>query len=217
MNLRLSDREMFAAFLMRQRAKGVHDARLLGAFETTPRRGFVPAAFAEAAFSERTVPIDCGEVIEGLDLQALMISALGIEDSHRVLEVGTGSGYTAAIMARLALRVTTADRFRSLSEGARARFEALRLGNITVRHADASKGLNGEGPFDRIIVWAAFDAMPRAFVDQLATNGVMVCAVGPEDGEQALVRLTKIGSRFEREELGRVRFQPIMTSVAAAL
>ena len=217
MNGRLNDREAFAAFLMRQRAKGVHDARLLGAFESTPRRGFIPAAFADAAFSERTVPIDCGEVIEGLDLQALMISALGIDENHRVLEVGTGSGYTAAIMARLALRVTTADRYRSLCEGARARFEALRLGNVTVRHADAGRGLNGEGPFDRIVVWAAFDSMPRAFVDQLSTNGVMICAVGPDDGEQELLRLTKIGSRFEREVLGHVRFQPLATSVAAAL
>ena len=217
MNARLTDREAFAAFLMRQRAKGISDPRLLGAFESTPRRGFIPAAFADSAFSDRTVPIDCGEVIEGMDLQATMISALGIEEGHRVLEVGTGSGYTAAIMGRLALRVTTADRYRSLCESARARFEALRLANVITRHADASRGLVGEGPFDRIIAWAAFDAMPRAFVDQLATNGIMVCAVGPDDGAQALIRLTKIGSRFEREELGTVRFQPLAASVAAAL
>lgn len=217
MNYRLSDRESFAAFLMRMRAKGVTDPNLFGAFEATPRRGFVPSAYADLSYSDRTIPIECGEVIEGIDLQAMMIAQLGIEEGHRVLEVGTGSGFTAAVMARLALRVTTADRFKRLCEEARARLEALRLTNVTVRHTDAKAGLNGEGPFDRIIVWAAFDAMPRAFVDQLATNGVMICAIGPDEGEQTLVRLTKIGSRFERDDIANVRFQPLAGSIAAAL
>lgn len=217
MSIRLTDRERFASFLMRVRSRGITDARLLDAFEATPRRGFVPAAFADSAYSDRTVPIDCGEVIEGLDLQATVLHALAIEDNHRVLEVGTGSGFTAAVMAHLSLRVTTAERYRSLCEQAKPRFEALRIPNITVRHADGKNGLNGEGPFDRIVVWAAFDGMPRAFVDQLATNGVMVCAIGPEDGEQVLVRLSKIGSRFEREDLKTVRFQPLGTALAASL
>ncbi len=217
MSIRLTDRERFASFLMRVRSRGITDARLLDAFEATPRRGFVPAAFADSAYSDRTVPIDCGEVIEGLDLQATVLHALAIEDNHRVLEVGTGSGFTAAVMAHLSLRVTTAERYRSLCEQAKPRFEALRIPNITVRHADGKNGLNGEGPFDRIVVWAAFDGMPRAFVDQLATNGVMVCAIGPQDGEQVLVRLSKIGSRFEREDLKTVRFQPLGTALAASL
>ncbi len=217
MNYRLSDRESFAAFLMRMRAVGINDPNLFSAFEATPRRGFVPAVHADVAYSNRTIPIECGEVIEGIDLQATMIAKLGIDETHRVLEVGTGSGFTAAVMARLALRVTTADRFRRLCESARARLEALRLTNVTIRHADAKSGLNGEGPFDRIVVWAAFDGIPRAFVDQLATNGVMVCAIGPEEGEQALVRLTKIGSRFEREDFAKVRFQPLAGTIAAAL
>lgn len=217
MNYRLSDRENFAAFLMRMRAKGVTDPNLLSAFEATPRRGFVPTTYVDYAYSDRTVPIECGEVIEGIDLQAKMIAQLGIEESHRVLEVGTGSGYTAAVMARLASRVTTADRYKRLCEESKARLEALRLSNISVRHADAKFGLSGEGPFDRIIVWASFDAMPRAFVDQLATNGVMVCAIGPDEDEQTLVRLTKIGSRFERDDLDKVRFQPLAASIAAVL
>jgi protein-L-isoaspartate(D-aspartate) O-methyltransferase len=217
MNYRLSDRESFAAFLMRMRAKGITDPNLFGAFEATPRRGFVPAAYAEVAYCDRTIPIDCGEVIEGIELQATMIAQLGIETTHRVLEVGTGSGFTAAVMARLGLRVTTAERFRRLCEEARSRLEALRLTNVTVRHADAKNGLNGEGPFDRIIVWASFDTMPRAFVDQLATNGVMICAIGPDEAEQTLVRLTKIGSRFERDDIARVRFQPLANSIAAVL
>lgn len=217
MTSKLNDRERFAAFLMRMRAKGINNADLLDAFEATPRRGFVPAAFADAAYSDRTVPIDCGEVIEGLDLQAAVIHALGIDPAHRVLEIGTGSGFTAAVMSHMAQRVSTADRFKSLCEQARSRMEALRITNVTIRHADARNGLNGEGPFDRIIVWAAFDALPRAFVDQLATGGIMICPIGPADGVQTLARLAKVGSRFERDDLMTVRFQPLGTMLAAAL
>lgn len=214
---KLNDRERFAAFLMRMRAKGITNANLLDAFEATPRRGFVPAAFADAAYSDRTVPIDCGEVIEGLDLQAAVINALGIDPSHRVLEIGTGSGFTAAVMSHMAQRISTADRFKSLCEQARSRMEALRITNVTIRQADARNGLGGEGPFDRIVVWAAFDALPRAFVDQLATGGVMICPIGPADGVQTLARLAKVGSRFERDDLMTVRFQPLGSMLAAAL
>ena len=217
MNSRLSDRENFAAFLMRMRAKGISNPDLLGAFEATPRRGFVPAEFSDAAYSNRTVPIDCGEVIEGIDLQATMISLLGVEQTHRVLEIGTGSGYSAALLSRLAQRVTTIERFKTLAEQARARFEALRLTNITVRHADGKAGLINEGPFDRIIVWAAFDALPRMFVDQLSTSGVMIAVIGPDDGKQVVARLAKIGSRFEREDIMNVRFQPLAGALAASL
>ena len=214
---KMTDRERFAAFLMRMRSKGMADANLLDAFEATPRRGFVPAAYAEAAYSDRTVPIDCGEVIEGLDLQATVLHALNIDPAHRVLEVGTGSGFTAAVMSHMAQRVTTAERFKSLCESARSRMEALRITNVAIRHADASNGLNGEGPFDRIVVWAAFDALPRAFVDQLATGGVMICPIGPAEGEQVLAKLSKVGSRFEREDIMNVRFQPLGNALAAAL
>ncbi len=217
MNSRMTDRENFAAFLMHMRAKGISNPDLLSAFEATPRRGFVPTEFSDAAYSNRTVPIDCGEVIEGIDLQATMVSLLGLEQTHRVLEIGTGSGYSAALMSRLAQRVTTVERFKTLAEQARARFEAMRLTNITVRHADGKAGLISEGPFDRIIVWASFDSLPRMFVDQLSTSGVMIAVIGPDDGEQVVARLSKIGSRFEREDIMSVRFQPLATSLAAAL
>ena len=214
---KMTDRERFAAFLMRMRAKGIGDSNLLDAFEATPRRGFIPAAFSDAAYSDRTVPIDCGEVIEGLDLQAMVLHSLGIDPAHRVLEIGTGSGFTAAVMSHMAQRVTSAERFKRLAEQARARLEALRINNVTIRHVVAHNGLNGEGPFDRIVVWAAFDALPRAFVDQLATGGVMICPIGPAEGEQVLAKLSKVGSRFEREDLMTVRFQPLSTMLAAAL
>src|ERR671911_226294 len=213
----LDDREGFAAFLLRLRGKGVVPKALIAAFEATPRRGFLSAQFHPIAWSDRMLPIECGEAIEGADLQAAVIAALVIEPGNRVLEIGTGSGYTAAVMARLAGRGVTLDRYKTLTEQARQRFEALGISNALPRQADGSNGLPGEGPFDRIVVWAAFDSLPRAFVDQLSSGGIMIAPIGPEEGEQALARLTKIGSRFEREDIGRVRLQPIGRGVAKVI
>lgn len=213
----LDDREGFAAFLLRLRGKGIVAKDLITAFEATPRRGFVPNQWQGAAWSEGMIPIECGEAMEGADLQAQIIGSLAIEPGHRVLEIGTGSGYSAAVMARLAARVVTAERFRTLTELARSRFEALGIVNAFVRQADGSNGLAGDGPYDRIVVWAAFESLPRGFVDQLSSGGVMIAPIGPGEGEQVLARLTKIGSRFEREDIGKVRLQPIVPNLAAVI
>lgn len=211
------DREGFAAFLLRLRGKGVVAKDLIAAFESTPRRGFLADRWQNVAWAEGMIPIDCGEAIEGVDVQAGVIAALALEPGHKVLEVGTGSGYSAAVMSRLAARIITLERFRTLTEQARQRFEALGITNVSARQADGSNGLAGEGPFDRIVVWAAFDGLPRLFVDQLASGGVMIAPIGPAEGEQVLAKLTKIGSRFEREDIGTVRLQPIVPGVAAVI
>lgn len=211
------DREGFAAFLLRLRGQGIVNKGLIAALEATPRRGFIPGQWQNVAWSDRMIPIECGEAIEGADLQARIIAALGIEPGNRVLEIGTGSGFTAAVMSRLAARVVTVDRYKTLADQARQRFEALGIANAFARQADGSGGLGGEGPFDRIVVWAAFDGLPRAFVDQLSSGGVMIAPIGPEEGEQVLARLTKIGSRFERDDIGTVRLQPIGRGVAAVI
>ena len=213
----LDGREGFAAFLLRLRGKGIVGKELIAAFEATPRGDFVPERWQEAAWAEGMVPIECGEAIEGADLQAQVVHALAIEPGHRVLEIGAGSGYTAAVMARLAARVVTVERFNTLTEQARRRFEALGLTNVFVRQADGSAGLAAEGPFDRIIVWAAFESLPRSFVDQLSSGGIMIAPIGPAEGEQVLTKLTKVGSRFEREEIGIVRLQPMASGVAAVI
>lgn len=210
-------REGFASFLLRLRGKGIVAKNLISAFEATPRRSFVPERWQNVAWAEGMIPIECGEAIEGPDLQAQIMAALAIEPGHRVLEVGTGSGFSAAVMARLAARVITVERYRTLSELARQRFEALGLTNAFVRHADGSQGLAAEGPFDRIVVWAAFDSMPRSFAEQLSSGGVMISPIGPDEGLQTLTKLTKIGSRFEREDIGTVRLQPIVRNVAAVI
>jgi protein-L-isoaspartate(D-aspartate) O-methyltransferase len=217
MNQGLDDREGFAAFLLRLRGRGTVPKALIAAFEATPRRGFLAAQFHSIAWSDRMLPIECGEAIEGADMQAAVIAALAIEQGNRVLEVGTGSGYTAAVMSRLAARVVTTDRYKTLVEQARQRFEALGIGNVIVRHADGSGGLPNEGPFDRIVAWAAFDSLPRFLLDQLSSGGIVIAPIGPEEGEQVLAKLTKVGSRFEREDIGLVRLQPILRSVAAVI
>jgi protein-L-isoaspartate(D-aspartate) O-methyltransferase len=217
MNGNAEDREGFAAFMLRLRGRGIVPKDLIEAFEATPRRAFLPAQWQSLAWSDRMLPIECGEAIEGTDLQAAIIAALGIESGHRVLEIGTGSGYTSAVMGRLAARVVTMERFKTLTDQAKQRFEALGITNVFARQADGSNGLASEGPFDRIVVWAAFDSLPRGFVDQLSSGGVMVAPIGPDEGEQAVAKLTKTGSRFEREDIGIVRLQPIAKSIAAAI
>ena len=213
----IDDREGFAAFLLRLRGKGIVEKSLIAAFESTPRRGFVPNQWQSVAWAEGMIPIECGEALEGADLQAKIIGALAIEPGHRVLEVGTGSGYSAAVMARLAARVVTVERFKTLADQARQRFEALGIANVTVRQADGSNGQAGEGPFDRIVVWAAFETLPRGFVEQLSSGGVMIAPIGSGEGEQVLAKLTKLGSRFEREDIGIVRLQPIVPNLAAVI
>jgi protein-L-isoaspartate(D-aspartate) O-methyltransferase len=218
MNGAPDDRESFAAFLLRLRTKGIASRELVAALEATPRRNFLPHQWQSAAWSDRMVPIECGEAIEGADLQAIVIAALDIQPGHRVLEVGTGSGYTAAVMARLGGRVMTLDRYKALVEQARLRFEGLGLGgNAMVRQADGGNGLPGEGPFDRIVAWTAFDSLPRPFVDQLSSGGIMIAPIGPADGEQVFSKLTKVGSRFERDDIATARLQPIAKGVAAVL
>ena len=217
MNLPIDDREGFAAFLLRLRGRGTVPKALIAAFEATPRRGFLAPHFHQIAWSDRMLPIECGEAIEGADMQAAVIAALAIEAGNRVLEIGTGTGYSAAVMSRLAARIVTIDRYKTLVEQARQRFEALGIGNVIVRQADGSGGLPAEGPFDRIVAWAAFDSLPRFLLDQLSSGGIVIAPIGPEEGEQVLAKLSKVGSRFEREDIGLVRLQPILRSVAAVI
>lgn len=221
MNAQTKDREGFAAFMLRMRQIGFGNSELIAAMEAIPRRGFVPSSFADAAWSHRTVPIDCGEVIEGADIQAKLIDALHLEPHHRVLEIGTGSGYTAAVMARLTDRVLTFDRFQMLVDQANKRFTELNIGNAIAKKVDGLALPIGQGPFDRMIVWSAFPTVPKHLADFVTANGEIICPViieGQTDqNRQKIMRLTKIGSRFEREELMEVRFSPLRSGLSHIL
>lgn len=211
------EKEGFAALVLRLRAEGISDLDLLTAVEQTPRSQFVPAPLAEEAYSSRTIPIDCGAFMEGADVAVRLLHRLQVKPGHRVLEIGTGSGFTAAVMGRIAERVMTVERYRTLATDAGSRMEALGLRNVVIRHADGSNGLPGEGTFDRILATAAFAALPRFYADQLTHGGSMVAPLLIEDETCLMVRLTKTGSRFEREDLFTVPFLPLVPHIAVAL
>jgi protein-L-isoaspartate(D-aspartate) O-methyltransferase len=213
----LVEKEGFAALVLRLRAQGISDIDLLTAVEQTPRSRFVPAQFADEAYSTRTIPIECGSFLEGVDLAVRILHHLKVKPGQRVLEVGTGSGFMAAVMGRIAERVLTIDRYKTLVVNAQKRMDQLSLRNIIVRQADGSNGLQGEGTFDRILVTAAFASMPRVYTDQLVSGGSMIAPLMISDEECRMVRLTKTGSRFEREELFTVPYLPIVPRVASQL
>ena len=204
-------------FLLGLRRRGIGDAAVLRAMDEVPREHFVDGAQATQAYADQALPIACGQTISQPYLVAFMSMQLGVRPSHRVLEVGTGSGYQAAILSRLAKEVLSVERFRTLAEAARVRFETLGLTNITVVVADGRLGLADRAPFDRIMVTAAAEEVPPALLEQLADGGVMLAPLGPHDGVQRLVRLTKTASGLAREELIAVRFVPLLADRAREL
>lgn len=211
------EKEGFAALVLRLRSEGISDLDLLTAVEQTPRSQFVPVPFADEAYSSRTVPIDCGSFMEGADLAVRLLHRLQVKPGHRVLEIGTGSGFTAAVIARIAERVLTVERYRTLVAAAQGRMDALGLRNVVVRQADGSNGMPGEGTFDRIFVTAAFPSLPRFYAEQLTHGGSMIAPLMVDEETCMMTRLTKTGSRFEREDLFTVPYLPIVPHIAAAL
>ena len=211
------EKEGFAALVLRLRSAGISNIDLLTAVEQTPRSQFVPPTLSQEAYSSRTVPIDCGAFMEGADLTVRLLAALQVKPGHRVLEIGTGSGFTAAVIGRIAERVLTVDRYKTLTVAAQARVDALGMRNVIVRQADGSNGMPGEGTFDRIFVTTAFTVLPRFYAEQLTHGGSMVAPLIGDDETCMMVRLTKTGSRFEREDLFTVPFLPIIPQMAAAL
>ena len=196
--------------IMSLRRAGITDTRVLAALERIPRENFVLPHFHDQAYEDQALPIAQGQTISQPQIVALMTEALQVEKMHKVLEIGTGSGYQAAVLSRLARRVYTIERFQSLLKEAEARFHALRIHNITSKVADGAKGWKEQAPFDRIIVTAAADSVPQILLDQLAEGGIMVVPVGAERGDQVLLRLTKTPDGVRQEILTDVRFVPLV-------
>lgn len=190
--------------------RGIRDRRVLEAFLAVPRERFVPADALSHAYDDGPLPIGDGQTISQPYVVAAMTEALGLAGHERVLEVGAGSGYAAAILAHVAREVVTLERHPSLAEGARARLAALGLGNVSVRTGDGTLGAPDRAPFDAIIVAAGGPSVPPTLLSQLAEGGRLVMPVGATLEEQELVRVTRRGGRFSEERLGEVRFVPLV-------
>lgn len=197
-------------FLYALRSKGVTDARVLTAMEQVDRADYVKGTFADRAYEDMPLPIACGQTISQPSVVGLMTQALQISPRDKVLEIGTGSGYQAAILSKLARRVYTVDRYRSLVQTARAVFEANDITNITTFTADGSHGFAEQAPFDRILLTAAAEDPPGPLLAQLRVGGIMVLPVGQSDAVQSLIRVKRSETGFEYDELRAVRFVPLL-------
>jgi protein-L-isoaspartate(D-aspartate) O-methyltransferase len=195
--------------LMKLRTNGVTDTRVLSAIESIPREIFVPESFRDKAYEDTALPIDSGQTISQPTVVAWMTWALEVSDRMRVLEIGTGSGYQAAILARLCRMVYTVERHRDLLKVAQERFKKLKLSNIMTQLGDGAKGWKSGAPFDRIIVTAAAHEVPAALLEQLAEGGIMVLPVG-SDTEQLLLRIEKTPHGIVQQHLMSVRFVPLV-------
>ncbi len=210
-------REHIAELILRLRRAGITDRRIVAAIESVPRDLFVPAESRADAYAERALPIDCGQTVSAPVIVGMMTAALDIGDRDRVLEIGTGTGYQTAILARLARRVYTIDRFRTLVSAAESRFRTLRLSNITTLVGDGIGGWPEQAPFDRIVVTAAGEEVPEALLKQVRLGGVLVMPVGPADGVQKLMRIERTEEGHAEKVLADVRFVPLIPGKAERL
>ncbi len=197
-------------FLFALRSKGVTDARVLTAMERIDRGHFVRGLFAERAYEDMPLPIACGQTISQPSVVGLMTQALNVQPRDTVLEVGTGSGYQAAILSQLARRVYTVDRHKRLVREAGELFRELGLVNVVSMTADGSFGLPDVAPFDRILVTAAAEDPPGPLLSQLKIGGIMVLPVGQSDAVQSLIKVTRLETGYDYEELRAVRFVPLI-------
>ncbi len=199
--------------IMQLRRAGIADTNVLSAIERIPREAFVPESFQHQSYEDMTLPIGHGQTLSAPGVVALMTQALETDRRIKVLEIGTGTGYQAAILSRLCRRLYTIERHRELLGEAELRFRELRLHNITTRVGDGARGWPEQAPFSRIIVTAAAETVPATLVEQLAPGGIMVVPVGRQRGDQALLRLTREAEGIREEFLDSVRFVPLLAGL----
>lgn len=208
------------ALIMALRKAGVTDARILSVIEDVPRDAFVAEPFRHAAYDNTALPILCGQTISQPYIVACATIALDPGPNMRVLEIGTGSGYQAAVLAKLCRRVYTIERHKPLMKEAEARLNALKIENIVTWYGDGFKGWPQQAPFDRILLSAAVDAVPDVLFDQLKVGGILVAPVGPQGGgpgqacPQQLIRYVRTENGVVQEALIPVMFVPMLPGVA---
>jgi protein-L-isoaspartate(D-aspartate) O-methyltransferase len=194
------------------REAGIADERVLAAIARVPRERFVPPTFLEHAYENVALPIGHGQTVSQPQIVAMMTEALAVGERMKVLEIGTGSGYQTAVLAKLCRRIYTIERHRPLLREAEKLLSALRLHNITTLHGDGSRGWREQAPFDRIIVTAAAeDAVPPPLIEQLAVDGIMVIPVARSAVDQRMLRVVRRDDGVEVEDMGPVRFVPLVS------
>ncbi|ODA68743.1 Protein-L-isoaspartate O-methyltransferase [Methyloligella halotolerans] len=198
--------------IMQLRRRGIRDTRVLRAMELVPRDVFVEPSFLKHAYQDIALPIECGQTISQPYVVAFMTEALEVADHHTVLEIGTGSGYQAAVLSQLCRHVYTIERYRELQKLADDHFEALGIDNVSTIIGDGWIGWPPQAPFDRIIVTAAAPELPEALVDQLKVGGRMIIPIGENRDSQSLVQVDKFGEddEFTERSLLPVRFVPLV-------
>jgi protein-L-isoaspartate(D-aspartate) O-methyltransferase len=205
-------------FQLTLRRRGISDQAVLRAMDEVPREHFVAAEYNESAYADQALPIACGQTISQPYVVAYMTEQIEVRPQHRVLEIGTGSGYQAAVLSRIAREVVSIERYRTLADAARDRLKTLGYGNVTVIAGDGLAGAPDRAPFDRIMVTAAAEQVPEALAAQLADGGKMVLPLGVRKGPQYIVKLTRLpNGGLEREELIAVRFVPLLPGQAKEL
>ena len=204
-------------FQLNLRRRGISDQAVLRAMEEIPRDLFVEAADRAAAYRDSALGIACGQTISQPFVVAYMTEQLQLQKQHHVLEIGTGSGYQAAILSRLCRQVLTIERYRTLADSARARLETLRCDNVEVMFGDGFDVPAGAGQFDRIIVTAAMEQIPEALTQRLEPGGILIAPVGPHHGTQTLIRIVRTDGGLERRKLVDVRFVPALPGIAREL
>jgi protein-L-isoaspartate(D-aspartate) O-methyltransferase len=201
-------------FQLTLRRRGISDQAVLHAMEDIPRDQFVEPEDRAYAWRDSALPIACGQTISQPFVVAYMTEQLHLRARDRVLEIGTGSGYQAAILSRLCRQVVSVERFRALADSARARLEHLRCDNVEVLLGDGFDVPAGAGQFDRIIVTAAMKEIPQALLERLEPDGVLIAPVGPRSGVQTLIRVQKTADGYEHKSLVDVRFVPALAGIA---
>jgi protein-L-isoaspartate(D-aspartate) O-methyltransferase len=204
-------------FQLTLRRRGISEQSVLRAMEAVPREAFVEEAERNDAYRDSALGIACGQTISQPFVVAYMSEQLKLQKSHRVLEIGTGSGYQAAILSKLAAQILTVERFRTLADSARARLEKLGFHNVEVMLGDGFNIPANVGQFDRIIVTAAMEQIPDTLTDRLETAGILIAPIGPPHGVQTLVRFVRTETGFDRKELVDVRFVPALPGIAREL
>jgi protein-L-isoaspartate(D-aspartate) O-methyltransferase len=204
-------------FQLNLRRRGISDQTVLRAMEEIPRDIFVEAADRDDAYRDSALGIACGQTISQPFVVAYMTEQLQLQKHHRALEIGTGSGYQAAILSRLCRDVLTLERYRTLADSARARLEKLRCDNVEVMLGDGFDIPASTGRFDRIIVTAAMEQIPEALTQRLEPDGILIAPVGPHQGTQTLIRITRTDAGFDRKALVDVRFVPALPGIAREL